>query len=322
VEEASACLAAPGSPRDSSRRDGVRELQRRRVLRAALELLAEGGYARLTVGAVVARARVSRRTFYHLFGDAEECFVTLFDEGVELARAPLREAYRSGCGWRESTRRGLACLLALIDADPALARVCVVDALASGPRALARRAAVLAELAGVVDRGRDRLAPGDVDPGPLAAEAAVGAVFSLLHARLTAKPAERTAPLLGDLMAIVVLPYLGRRAAADERRVGAATPGSMPSACTAARDPLEGLDMRVTHRTLRVLRAMRERPGASNRVLADLAGVGDQGQISKLLGRLARLGLAENRGEPAVGRPNAWFLTTRGAELESATSGR
>ena len=79
-------------------------------------------------------------------------------------------------------------------------------------------------------------------------------------------------------------------------------------------DPLHGLEMRLTYRTLRVLSAIAAEPGVSNRRVADAAGVLDQGQISKLLARLERLGLVQNTadGQPK-GAPNAWILTGRGA---------
>jgi DNA-binding IclR family transcriptional regulator len=78
--------------------------------------------------------------------------------------------------------------------------------------------------------------------------------------------------------------------------------------------------MRVTYRTVRVLSFIAEHPGASNREIAKGSGVLDQGQISRLLTRLARLDLAENVGHgPARAAMNAWRLTPRGAHLERAT---
>jgi DNA-binding MarR family transcriptional regulator len=80
---------------------------------------------------------------------------------------------------------------------------------------------------------------------------------------------------------------------------------------------LEGLDMRLTYRTVRVLVTIASDPGASNREIADRAGVQDQGQISKLLARLEHLGLVQNSGAgPVRGEPNAWWLTPRGREVE------
>ena len=84
--------------------------------------------------------------------------------------------------------------------------------------------------------------------------------------------------------------------------------------------PLKDLNIRLTYRTVRVLMAISESPGASNREVSESSGVIDQGQISKLLNRLAGLGLIENRGAgQAHGAANAWHLTRRGAQLEQAT---
>jgi DNA-binding MarR family transcriptional regulator len=77
--------------------------------------------------------------------------------------------------------------------------------------------------------------------------------------------------------------------------------------------------MRLTHRTLLVLAAIAAAPGASNRQIADAAGIHDQGQISKLLNRLERIGLIHNTGQGQPrGEPNAWTLTPRGHEVEAA----
>jgi len=87
-------------------------------------------------------------------------------------------------------------------------------------------------------------------------------------------------------------------------------------------DPLEGLGRRVTYRTLRVLAAIAERPGASNREIAGLAGITDEGQISRLLGRLERIGVVERTGRrPARGEANAWRLTAWGEEVKKAIDG-
>lgn len=82
-------------------------------------------------------------------------------------------------------------------------------------------------------------------------------------------------------------------------------------------DPLAGFDLRPTYRTVRVLMAVAECPGGCNREIANGSGILDQGQISRLLARLAGVNLVENRGESnAKTAPNAWHLTPRGARLE------
>jgi DNA-binding MarR family transcriptional regulator len=71
---------------------------------------------------------------------------------------------------------------------------------------------------------------------------------------------------------------------------------------------------------MRVLSAIAEQPRRSNRDVADAAGITDLGQISKLLGRLARLGLIENVAPNTKGFANAWLLTERGIELQVAVA--
>lgn len=75
--------------------------------------------------------------------------------------------------------------------------------------------------------------------------------------------------------------------------------------------------MRLTYRTALVLERVAQNPGASNRVIGERADVYDQGQISKLLGRLERIGLLQNTGEGrnAKGEPNAWCLTQLGERV-------
>ena len=97
-------------------------------------------------------------------------------------------------------------------------------------------------------------------------------------------------------MSMIVLPYLGTRAASRELSRPAmpasfARQGADASTGVRRGDPLDGLNMRLTYRTVRVLAVIGEYPGASNREIAERSGIVDQGQISKLLTRLARLEL-------------------------------
>jgi AcrR family transcriptional regulator len=294
------------------------------MLAAAVDTVREVGYARMTVAQVIARARVSRKTFYDVFADREDCFLAAFSQALDRAREEVSTAYRSEAAWRDSIRAGLARLLSLMEREPGLARVCVVEALGAGERALAARAAVLDELAQVVDRGRGGSRTMR-EPPALTAEGIVGAVFAVLHARLVEPDGAPLSDLLGPLMSMIVLPYLGARAASREmsRPVPRPTAGDGAPLTAAAGDPLQGLNIRLTYRTMRVLGVIGEHPGASNREIAERAGIVDQGQISKLLGRLAKLELVVNLGEGQErGASNAWHLTARGTQVEQAARPR
>jgi AcrR family transcriptional regulator len=315
-----------GAPTGSSRRvpaalerERVAEIQRVRMLGAMVDLTRERGAERVTVAHVVSRAGVSRRTFYEIFTDREACLLAALDEAIERISAAVVPAYRRERGWLERIRAGLTAMLAFFDEQPGMAALCVVDALGAGPEALERRARVLDALVSAVDRGR-REATATAGLNRVTAEGVVGAVLGVLHTRLRGgvdtKP---LLPLRGQLMSMIVLPYLGPKAAAAEM---ALRPPRPRSGGRARRDPLKGLDMRLTYRTMRVLTAVADRPGLNNRRVAREAGVVDQGQISKLLARLESIGLLMNMGDPGRGEANAWRLTERGHELEQAIRAR
>ncbi len=307
--------ARPGV--DGLPREHVTEIQRVRVLAATADVAAERGAGAVSVAHIVARAGVSRRTFYDLFKDREDCFLAAFDEAVAQAARAAIPAYEGKSTWQERIRAGLLVMLVFWEEQPSLARLCVVEALAAGPKVLARRGEVLDRLRSVVDLGRSERPSRVAEPPPLAAEGAVGAVLAVIHRRLIVGDGEPLTGLLGELMSIIVLPYLGGRAAQKELHKPA--PPVKPKRHSSHGDPLEGLDMRITYRTVRVLRVIGSRPGASNREVATAAGIADQGQVSKLLTRLEHLGLIHNDGVGhARGAPNAWGLTGKGLEVERA----
>ncbi len=305
-------------------RTRVGEIQRSRLLAGAVAVIDELGYPRATVGRITARARLSRRTFYQMFANVDECFAAVLDEVVATVAWELSTAGVEGLPWRERVRVGLCTILSFLDREPALAHVCVVQALRAGPSVLNRREEVLARLATVVNEGCGEGARGD-GLTAVTAEGVIGAAFAIAYSRLLRRDGEPLTGLLGELMAMIVLPYLGPAAARRERtrsapvvppvasRAGSAAPRS-------ARDPLADVNLRLTHRTARVLEGIAELGGhgsaPSNRQVATFAGVTDPGQISKLLRRLEHLGLLVNTGAGhAKGEPNAWALTDKGERV-------
>jgi AcrR family transcriptional regulator len=329
----------------SARRGGVQvsEVQRARMLSSAVEVVSEFGYGRMSVARVTGRARVSRRTFYDLFEDREDCFLAVFDDALRRVTGLVAGAYEGEqkAVWAEKVRAGLTALLVFLDGEPGVCSLLVVDALAAGPRVLERRGRVLEGLGVAIQEGGARAQRGGRELSGLTGEGVVGAVFSVIHARVLTKSSGSLIELLSPLMGMIVLPYLGPAAARRElerspapvrsARVSTARgqEGSSPSSSSFSSlvggDPLVGLAMRITYRTLRVLSAIGEHPGGSNRGVGDLSGITDQGQTSKLLTRLEGLGLIENttmmgqdhrRGvHQRAGEPNAWSLTDLGKRV-------
>ena len=310
-------------PRDTPRVQ-VEEIQRSRLLAAAAVVIDEDGYEQTSVQRITDRARVSRRTFYELFVNREECLVALLDEAAERVGRELEAAGLDGLAWRERVRGGLWVILSFLDAEPVLARICVVQALHGGPEALGRREQLLARLAGVLDEGRQE-GPRGEECTLVTAEGLVGGALGVVYARLRGGDREPLTGLLDELMGMIALQYLGPRAARREQRRPAPAVRPLPqrerASLGAEKDPLDEVQMRLTYRTARVLACIAERPGASNRGVAERAGVTDPGQISKLLARLERLGLAVNTGGGhQSGEPNAWKLTPLGVQVAQRLS--
>ncbi len=316
--------AARRVPQVEGSRAQVADIQRSRLLAAAVRAVDELGWANTTVADVVARSRVSRRTFYELFANREECLSAVIEDILATVAGELAAADMEGVEWRVRVRRGLWAILAFFDREPMLARVCVVQALSGGAEILSRREEVLGQLTAVVDEGRADARGARC--GVLTAEGLVGAAFGIVYARLLRGQREPLTELLGELMGMIVLPYLGPAAARREQALPAPVPARPRAAQRAvwsakpAVDPLESVPMRLTYRTSRVLDGVAELAGRgsdpSNREVGDYAGIQDAGQVSKLLRRLESLGLLANSGAGhAKGEPNAWRLTVQGKQV-------
>jgi AcrR family transcriptional regulator len=318
---------APGNSLREAREDvlspaGVAEIQRARIVAAMTELVRERDLAGVTVADVVERSGVSRRTFYELFENREDCFLAALDRALLRASAAVLPAYEASESWCAGIAEGLEAGLAFLDAEPQLGYLCVAAALGAGPIALERRARVSRALIAAVHRGRLE-SKAARRPDRLVAEGVVGAVLAILHARMRAPEPGRLITLKSPLMATIVLPYLG--ASAAERELKRPTPRRhRPRSRGSRGDVLRDLDMRLTYRTVRVLLAIagpvEGGPNPNNRQVAADAGIADQGQISKLLARLRTLGLIANTAgeERGKGEPNAWTLTPKGRAVTRA----
>jgi AcrR family transcriptional regulator len=320
VTRARATIGERTSIGDDFSRSHIGRIQRARLLGAMVHAAYELGASNVTVATVVERAGVSRRTFYELFSGCEDCLLAALEYAFQRVSASVLPVYEvARDGWRARIRACLSEMLAFFDEQPHIARLLIVEWLASGPRALERRRQVLETISNAIDEGRLSRS-GSMPPPELAAEAIVGSVVSVLHGRMTrAERPERLLEMLNPLMSIIVLPYLGTAAARKE--LGRPLPKVSIDAgdIHVSDDPLKGLDIRITYRTMRVLAAIASHPGGSNRAIAGTAGIEDQGQISRLLMRLQKLGLVDNRGagRSAKGEANAWYLTVKGGQVNA-----
>jgi len=296
-------------------REQLGDLQRARIIGATFDVAAQRGAGSVTVAHIVERSGVSRRTFYEQFSDREDCLLAAFERALSIARDDVLPAYDAAKGWRERIRAGLIALLAFCDREPSVARLLICESAASGPRVAQRRTEVLGRLTRIVGEGRNEGKAQNISP--LAAEGTVGGVLAVIQARLFEAKHKPLLTLTNELMSMIVLPYLGQAAARRELDRPLPVPASARRGEDALiSDPFKDAGMRLTYRTVRVLMAIAQHPQASNRQIGESAGITDQGQISKLLGRLERIGLVSNTGiHPGKGAPNSWALTEKGERI-------
>jgi AcrR family transcriptional regulator len=282
------------------------------------EAMAERGAAgsTVTVADVIARSGISSAVFHEEFRDREACLLAAFDLGIERAGRRVLAAYDAEPRWLDAIKAALVALLRFLEEEPALGRLLAVHSLSGGERVLRSRVRILGVLAAAVDRGRLEGPAGKRQPPAVIAEGVVGAVLAVLQNRLLAEDRADVMDLFGSLVSIIVLPYLGAGIARRELSRPAPRIRGVGEVELGGAGANEHGRVRLTYRTALVLRAIADYPGASNREVADRAGIVDQGQISKLLGRLEARGLIMKTGESRTrGAPNAWRLSEAGEQV-------
>jgi AcrR family transcriptional regulator len=204
------------TPREQTRRD-----QRRRILRAAGELIAKRGYNAVTADMIVKRARVSPRTFYVHYRSKEDCFLALFDAVFARVQASVRAALEEEMPWPEQVIATLQVIGDLVQADPLIARAIVVEAPTAGPVVFERYENANRALAPLFRRGREFHPHGEALPSTLELTLAGSVVWSA-YQRIIVGEADRIEAVLPEVVELVLRPYLGDEEAARHARESAA----------------------------------------------------------------------------------------------------
>ena len=74
-------------------REEVARNQRARLYGAMIESISQRGYQATTVAHVIGLAGVSRRAFYELFSNKEQCFLATYDIVVARSRKRVLDAW-------------------------------------------------------------------------------------------------------------------------------------------------------------------------------------------------------------------------------------
>jgi len=196
----------PRGPHGLSR-DEVLRSQHSRLIQAATDEVAERGYVNTTVAHIIARAGVSRATFYALFADRDACFQAAYDANAALVAWVMEEELgrvRSAKDQKPLERldRVLRVYLEALRDSPTLARVFLVEVYAAGPTAIAQRRASLERFIDIVaetHRGETGLL-GTRKDQRFAAEAVAGAVSFMVTNAVAAGDFDQLVDLRKPLM--------------------------------------------------------------------------------------------------------------------------
>jgi AcrR family transcriptional regulator len=175
------------------------------MLEGMAEAVAEKGYGATTVADVIARAGVSRKTFYEHFRDKEGCFLAAYDAGVELLLDALRAESTEEQDLLERARRRTRAYLETLASEPAFARTFMIEVAAAGPAALARRDAVHERFAALL---REQVEAAGLPEQPDEIYLAAVGATDLLVSRLVARGRTAELPQLEGVVMQVQLSLL------------------------------------------------------------------------------------------------------------------
>jgi AcrR family transcriptional regulator len=186
-------------------REFVAVHKRRRIMDAIAELTAEQGYDSTKIGDIVRRAGVARKTLYDNFEGKEEVFLAAFDAAVEEAIQRIEEdCAKVEGGWEERVQAGLAAFLRYVAEQPALARMCMIEALSATPAATERYEDAVQRFVDLTKRTVPHIEqlPDTID------ETLVGGVAWIIYQQIRRGEAEKAEDLLPELSEFMLAPFL------------------------------------------------------------------------------------------------------------------
>jgi AcrR family transcriptional regulator len=186
--------------------------QRERMLDAMANVVAAKGYAATRVADVTEYAGVSRKTFYEQFTDKEDCFLAAFDTIARILMEKLSERLAAAEDtWEAKVHALLGEFLAFCAAEPAFAKMCIVEVLSSGPAGLERRDQAMARFFPIIDAlPRQELG----SPSWLAAitpNFIVGGIYEVVYGAIRRGEVETLPDLEDELTSLVFRAYLHPR---------------------------------------------------------------------------------------------------------------
>lgn len=193
------------------------------MLDAMAACCAEKRYAEVSVGDVVAKAGVSRSTFYNLFEDKEACFLEAYDEILGHFVTEVMNAIRTpDLSWEDQAEKGVRAALDFMSSEPHFSRMCIVDVFSAGPAALERYLSAIRVMAAFINRNRDRSGSRGEIPDEIANWLISGAVV-VIRSKVVDGDTESLPTVGPDIIYGVLCPYVGQEDALERAELYART---------------------------------------------------------------------------------------------------
>lgn len=198
-------MAPQASTRPALSPEFVAQHKQRRIMDALAQLTAEQGYEATKISDIVRQAKVARKTLYDNFDGKEEVFLAAFDAARDEAIERVeRSCVEAEGGWQDRVEAGLAAFLSYVAEQPALARMCMIEAFSATPTTTARYDEALQMF---VDLVHEQLPRDERLPETLG-ETLVGGVAWIVYQKIRRGEAAQASVLLGELTEFVCSPFL------------------------------------------------------------------------------------------------------------------
>jgi AcrR family transcriptional regulator len=199
-------------------RDQVIKSQRERIVDATAAIVAEKGFAGLTIPEIASRANVSHETFYEMYPTKHAAFLGAQKVGLHQALRVTVEAYEASAeSWHGGVGAGMHALMEYVCSEPSHAHLTLVDTFGASPEAIEIRESALQAFTAYLQPGFEH-APADVDVPDVAAEAVAGGIWQVLHHYIEQNRVDELCDAAPQLIFLTLNPFLGPELAAEAAR--------------------------------------------------------------------------------------------------------
>lgn len=193
--------------------DIANQSQRQRIVDGMIESCGEKTYAATTITDIVARAHVSRTTFYKHFEDKRGCFDAAIDYCIGEMQGVAGTAHSPADPPGDAARKAATAVLGALAAKPGLAQVLTGDAMAVEPQVIERYRRATIPALEALWRQNGESPEAHTDP-----RLAFGQAQILILNQIATGRSDRLLELLPEIVYLAVSPYGGHEEALRQCR--------------------------------------------------------------------------------------------------------